>query len=266
MSRITRAFARLKSAKQKGFIPFITAGDPDLETTRALLVELAEAGATVIELGVPFTDPMADGPVIQRASERALRQHFGVEAVLETVAAAKPRMGGVPVVLFSYFNPLLQFGLSRLSREAIRSGVDGVLVTDLTPEEAGDFAPALRRTGLDTIFLAAPNSSDERLAMVSEISSGFVYAISRAGVTGARPDVSATSEALVSRIRQFTDLPVAIGFGISTTEQVADTWRYADAAVVGSAIVAHIEALNGAPHLVSSVGQFCRQLLPRFDQ
>lgn len=266
MNRIGAAFARLKSEGRKGFIPFITAGDPDLETTRALLVELARAGATVIELGVPFTDPMADGPVIQRASERALRRSFGVEDVLEVVSQAQPEMEGVPVVLFSYFNPLLQFGLKRLARAAARSGVDGILITDLAPEEAVDFAPTIKATGLDMVFLAAPTSSDERLALVAEYSGGFVYAISRAGITGARTDVSSAAETLVSRVRRFTDLPIAVGFGISTTEQVAETWRYADAAVVGSAIVARIEELNGAPNLVAAVGQFCRQLLPPCDE
>ncbi len=262
MSRISRAFAQLKSDGRKGFIPFITAGDPDLETTRALLVELSAAGATLIELGVPFTDPVADGPVIQRASQRALRHNFGVEAVLETVAKAQPDMGGVPVVLFSYFNPLLQFGVDRLSRSALSSGVDGVLVTDLAPEEAGEFGQTLGSVGVDTIFLVALTSSDERLALISKSSTGFVYAVSRAGVTGPHADFSATAETLVNRTRRFTRLPIAVGFGISTSDHVADTWRYADATVVGSAIVAQIEALNGAPDLVSKIGQFCRKLLP----
>lgn len=261
MSRISRAFARLNSKCRKGFIPFITAGDPDLDTTRALLVELAAAGATVIELGVPFTDPMADGPVIQRASERALRHCFGIEAILETVAAAQPDMGGVPVVLFSYFNPLLQFGLERLSQSAMRSGVDGVLVTDLSPEEANDFTPLLRHGGLETIFLVAPTSSNERLVMVSKKSSGFIYAVSRAGVTGAHASVSAEADTLVKRMRQFTDLPIAVGFGISTPAQVADIWQYADAAVVGSAIVTRVEEFEGKPEMITNIGQFCRQLL-----
>ncbi len=262
MTRINTAFARLRSENRKGFIPFITAGDPDLETTGALLVELAAAGATVIELGVPFTDPVADGPTIQRASERALRNRFGIDAVLEVVAQAQPHMGDVPVVLFSYFNPLFQFGLRRLAVSARRCGVDGVLVTDLAPEEAVDFVPALRNVGLDTIFLVAPTSSDQRLQLVSQYSSGFVYAVSRTGVTGARVDISDTAEILVERTRRFTDLPVAVGFGISTAEQVADTWHYADAAVVGSALVARIEALDGAPDLAHNIGQFCRQLQP----
>ncbi len=233
MSRIAETFARLRQDGKKGFIPFITAGDPNLETTRELIVELARA-ATVIELGVPFSDPMADGPVIQRASERALRQGFGLTEILQTIAEAR-KQTRVPIVLFSYFNPLLQFGLEKLAREAEHAGVDGILVTDLAPEEAGRFAAMLRAHEIDLIFLVAPTSTDERLRMVAERASGFIYAVSRTGVTGARAEMSVESEKLVSRVRKFSDLPVAVGFGISKPDQVADVWRYADAAVVGSA-------------------------------
>jgi tryptophan synthase alpha chain len=266
LRRITDAFNRLKTEHRKGFIPFITAGDPDLKTTRELLVELARAGATVIELGVPFSDPMADGPVIQRASERALRNGVTIRDILDVVADARSEMSGVPVVLFSYFNPLLQFGLKRLCIEAKNAGVDGFLVTDLVPEEAADFAPLLREHELDMIFLVAPTSSDVRLKMVAEQASGFIYAVSRAGVTGAQREISLQAEHLVSRVRKFSSLPVAVGFGISTPEQVAGTWQYADAAVVGSAIVAEIESAQNHPEtkdLVGQVGAFCRNLLPR---
>jgi tryptophan synthase alpha chain len=262
MSRIADTFSRLKSEGRRGFIPFITAGDPDLETTGRLLVELAQAGASVIELGVPFSDPVADGPVIQRASERALRHGFGLREVLDVVEGARGEMRGVPVVLFSYFNPLLQYGPERLSREAARAGVDGVLVTDLVPEEAAAFSGELKAHGLDMIFLVAPTSTDARLSLVAERASGFIYAVSRAGVTGARADVSREAERLVARVRKFSDLPVAVGFGISTAEQVAATWRYADAAVVGSALVAEIERLEGAADLAQRVGDFARGLLP----
>lgn len=259
MSRIAEAFAALKREGRRGFIPFITAGDPDLETTRRLLVELGRAGATVIELGVPFTDPMADGPVIQRASERALRHGFGIGRILETVASAQKEVA-VPVVLFSYFNPLLQFGLEQLSAEARRAGVDGVLVTDLVPEEAEDFAARLRAQELDMIFLVAPTSTDARLRMVAERASGFIYAVSRAGVTGERASLSQDAERLVGRVRRFSSLPVAVGFGISTPDQVAETWRYADAAVVGSALVSEIERLSGSPETVERVCEFARHL------
>jgi tryptophan synthase alpha chain len=261
LSRIAEAFARLKREGRRGFIPFITAGDPDLGTTRELLVELARVGASVIELGVPFSDPMADGPVIQRASERALRHGFGVSEILETVAAARKETD-VPVVLFSYFNPLLQFGLDRLSDEAERAGLDGVLVTDLVPEEASTFSAKLSARGLDMIFLVAPTSTETRLRMVAERASGFIYAVSRAGVTGERSHVSADAARLVARVREVSGLPVAVGFGISNASQVAEVWRYADAAVVGSALVAEIERLDGDPSVAERVGEFARRLLP----
>jgi tryptophan synthase alpha chain len=259
LSRIAEAFAGLKREGRGGFIPFITAGDPDLETTRGLLSELARAGATLIEVGVPFSDPMADGPVIQRASERALRHDFGIGEILETIAAAQEEFP-VPVVLFSYFNPLLQYGVERLSAEAVRAGVDGVLVTDLAPEEAVEFSRTLRAHELDMIFLVAPTSTDARLKMVAERASGFIYAVSRAGVTGERASLSLDAEKLVQRVRHFSSLPVAVGFGISNAEQVADTLRYADAAVVGSAIVAEIERLAGAPDTVERIGELARRL------
>jgi tryptophan synthase alpha chain len=262
MSRIEATFARLKREGRRGLIPFITAGDPDLETTAQLMVELARAGASVIELGVPFSDPVADGPVIQRASERALKLGFGLREVLDLVEQSRPLLKDVAVVLFSYFNPLLQYGLERLSREAARSGVDGVLVTDLVPEEASAFSSLLRAQGLDMIFLVAPTSTDVRLKLVAERASGFIYAVSRAGVTGTRLDVSLDAERLVERVRKVSGLPVAVGFGLSNAEQVAETWRYADAAVVGSALVAEIERHNSANDMVERVGEFVRRLLP----
>jgi tryptophan synthase alpha chain len=182
--------------------------------------------------------------------------------VFDVVARARAAMRGVPVVLFSYYNPLLQYGPERLSREAAGAGVDGVLVTDLVPEEAVDFHARLRAHALDMIFLVAPTSTDARLSLVAERASGFIYAVSRAGVTGARADVSQEAERLVGRVRKFSDLPVAVGFGISSAEQVAATWRYADAAVVGSALVAEIERLAGATDLAQRVGDFARGLLP----
>jgi tryptophan synthase alpha chain len=260
MSRIAETFARLRQEQKKGFIPFITAGDPDLDTTGELILELNRAGASVIELGVPFTDPMADGPVIQRASERALRHHFGLTEILQTVAEVR-KQTRVPIVLFSYFNPLLQFGLEKLAREAEHAGVDGILVTDLAPEEAGRFAAMLRAHEIDMVFLVAPTSTDARLKMVAERASGFIYAVSRTGVTGAQAEMSVESEKLVSRVRRFSDLPVAVGFGISKPEQVADVWRYADAAVVGSAIVREIEEAKDPADAVLRAGQFVSQLL-----
>jgi len=237
---------------------------------------------------------MADGPVIQRASERALRHDFGISDVLQVVSDARQETD-VPIILFSYFNPLLQwcqkpdreggrtslagshvindalpfgrasdpvgFDFERLVGEAKKAGVDGILVTDLVPEEANQFASALRANDLDMIFLIAPTSTDERLKMVAERASGFIYAVSRAGITGARAEMSAEAEKLVRRIGAFSDLPVAVGFGISTPEHVADVWRYADAAVVGSAIVAEIERGGPSTEVPSRVGEFVRRLL-----
>lgn len=265
MSRIEGAFAQLRRDGKKGFIPFITAGDPDLDTTEALLVELAQAGATVIELGVPFSDPMADGPVIQRASERALRNHCGLHDVLEAAARARKKIE-TPVILFSYFNPLLQFGLKQLPEAARAAGIDGILVTDLTPEEAGPFQTELRHFDLDMIFLVAPTSTDARLKLIADRASGFIYAVSRAGITGEQSSVSDEAEKLVQRVRRFSNLPVAVGFGISTAAQVADVQRYADAVVVGSAIVSEIERVGKMDQVPQLVGKFVRSLLSEVNQ
>jgi tryptophan synthase alpha chain len=261
LGRIEDAFRRSKRDGKKGFIPFITAGDPNLDATEALLVELANSGATVIELGVPFSDPMADGPVIQRASERALKHGFGLAQIFETIAKARGKVE-TPIVLFSYFNPLLQYGVDNLAGDARQAGVDGILVTDLTPEESGQFAATLKLNDLDMIFLVAPTSTDARLQMIAAHASGFVYAVSRAGVTGARENVSREAELLVTRVRKFSNLPVAVGFGISSAEQVDKTLAYADAAVVGSAIVAEIEKVSAEPNLVQEIGEFVRKLIP----
>lgn len=259
MGRIDDAFNTLKQQGKKGIIPFVTAGDPDLATTERLLVELSQAGATLIELGVPFSDPMADGPVIQRASERALKNNFGLQDLLDSAARARKQID-TPIILFSYYNPLLQFGLKRIAQATRDAGLDGILVTDLTPEESGEFEAELRANDLNMIFLIAPTSTDERLRLVAEHASGFIYAVSRAGVTGARSSVSAEAEKLVTRMRQFSTLPIAVGFGISNAEQVRDVRRYADAVVVGSAIVAEMERLIDAPDIAQRIGQFVTRL------
>jgi tryptophan synthase alpha chain len=254
-------FDRLRGEGKRALIPFITAGDPNLETTRELLIELAHSGASLIEVGVPFSDPIADGPVIQRSSMRALQNQVDVAATLQVIEEARREMD-VPIVLFSYFNPLLQFGLDRLTEAARRAGVDGVLVTDLAAEEAGDFVNALAIHDVDCVFLAATTSTDERLRMIAERASGFIYAVSRAGVTGERANISSEAEELVRRLRNVSDLPIAVGFGVSTHDQVQEVCRYADAAVVGSAIVAKIEKLSGTPDLAKQIGSFVRGLLP----
>jgi tryptophan synthase alpha chain len=260
MSRIGETFASLKRLGRGGFIPFITAGDPDLPTTESLLIELAAAGADIIELGVPFSDPVADGEVIQRASERALRNGVTVRDTLGCTRNVRQHID-VPIVLFSYFNPLLQFGEEKLAHTASKAGVDAVLVTDLIPEEAGSWTQTLLGQGLDPIFLVAPTTSDERLAHIAQRVRGFMYAVSRAGVTGARDQMTRDAEALVNRVRAVSDLPVAVGFGISTPEQVRSVWRFADAAVVGSAIVREIENLGNSPELVKRIGEFARSLM-----
>ena len=260
MSRICEKFRELKRSGRGGFIPFITAGDPDLVTTERLLIELANAGADIIELGVPFSDPIADGEVIQRASERALRNGVTVGDALTCVMNVR-RQIDIPIVLFSYFNPLLQFGEERIAVAASESGIDGVLVTDLIPEEAASWTQNLLRHLLDPIFLVAPTTSDKRLARIAQHARGFIYAISRAGVTGERDQMTRDAETLVKRVRSVSDLPVAVGFGISSPEQVRAVWRLADAAVVGSAIVTQIEKLGDSPDLVKHIGDFARSLV-----
>jgi tryptophan synthase alpha chain len=238
--RIARRFRELSAAGELGLVAYITAGDPSLDATEKIVLAAAEAGADVIELGVPFSDPVADGPTIQRASDRALRGGTTLAGVLELLKRIRSRTE-VPLVLFSYFNPILQMGLEKFAQAAAAAGADGVLATDLTPEEGGDYRAAMRAHGLDTIFLAAPTSTDARLAKIAECSSGFLYLISRTGVTGAREALPEELPALARRVRRFTKLPLAVGFGISQPAHVAVLGGIADAAVVGSALVEEIE-------------------------
>ena len=240
MSRIGQAFARRGSEGGKAFVAFLTAGDPSLERTVEAAREMEAAGVDVLELGVPFSDPLADGPVIQRASERALRRGTTLARVLGAASAIRAQ-SALPLLLFSYFNPLLRYGLRRLAREAADSGVDGVLVTDLPPEEAGEWIGVAREAGLDTVFLAAPTSSDARLGLVSEASRGFVYAVSRTGVTGESEALPEDAGLLAGRLKTLTSAPVALGFGIATPAQVAAAAALADGVVVGSALVRFLE-------------------------
>jgi tryptophan synthase alpha chain len=240
VGRIGERFARLRRHGAKGFVAFITAGDPSLERTLSAALELDRAGADVLELGVPFSDPVADGPVIQRSSERALRRGTTVADLLETVRAFR-RESELPILLFGYFNPFLRYGLDRLAREARAAGVDGVLVTDLPPEEADGWLHEARAQHLDTVFLAAPTSPEARLRRVAAASRGFVYAVSRTGITGERQSLSDEAKPLVDRIKSLTNEPVALGFGISMPEQVRAAAAVADAVVVGSAIVHFLE-------------------------
>jgi tryptophan synthase alpha chain len=240
VTRIGDRFARRKRENRPAFVAFLTAGDPSLDHTVRVAGELEKAGVDVLELGVPFSDPLADGPVIQRASERALGRGVTLPRVIDTVQRIR-ETSRLPLLLFSYFNPLLQYGLERLARDAKQAGVDGVLVTDLPPEEAGEWIAAARAQDLDTVFLAAPTSPDVRLRRVAEASRGFVYAISRMGVTGERQSLSTDARPLVERLRVLTQVPVALGFGLSTPEQVRDAAAVADGVVVGSALVRFLE-------------------------
>jgi tryptophan synthase alpha chain len=239
-SRIARRFAELSRAGELGLVAYITAGDPTLDATREIVLAAAQAGADIIELGVPFSDPLADGPTIQRASERALRAGATLAGVLDLVAEIR-RTSQIPIVLFGYFNPVLQMGLEQFAERAAKAGADGSLVTDLTPEEAGEYRAALRSRGLDTIFLAAPTTTDARMKIIAEASSGFLYLVSRTGVTGTRENLPEDLPALVRRARAATSLPLAIGFGISLPGHVSILGGLADAAVVGSAFVEEIE-------------------------
>lgn len=260
MSDIEETFTRLRASGRKGFIPFITAGDPNLETSFEILLELADKGADVIEVGVPFSDPMADGPTIQRSSQRALANGVSLPDIIDLIADFK-QVYRVPVVLFSYLNPLWQYGLEKLVRDAYASGIDGILITDIVGHEAREIGPLFPRNRVDLISLVAPTTTDERLAQITSAASGFIYAVSRAGVTGAQESTNSSAEKLVKRVRKFTSLPVAVGFGISTRDQIEEVWRYADGAVVGSAIVAEIERTEGID-VLPALGKFLGNLVP----
>jgi tryptophan synthase alpha chain len=235
-SRIDVRFHGLRERGAKGLVVYLTAGDPTLEDTGALLAAVERGGADVIELGVPFSDPLADGPVIQRASERALRAGATLRKILEWLPRWRESIEA-PIVLFTYYNPVLRYGLQSFARDARQAGADGALVVDLTPEEADSYLSVMREQNLDTVFLASPTSTDERLRRVARCSRGFLYLISRTGVTGERAELAASARLLVERARQFTSLPLAVGFGISRPEHVRQVQALADAAVVGSAVV-----------------------------
>jgi tryptophan synthase alpha chain len=233
-------FRDLRARDAKGLVLYLTAGDPSLEDTGKLLAALGRGGADLIELGVPFSDPLADGPVIQRASERALKAGTTLRKILEVLPHWRESVRA-PIILFSYYNPVLRYGLEAFARDAARAGADGALVVDMTPEESGPYTKAMRAQNLDTVFLASPTSPDHRLKLVAEASTGFLYLISRTGTTGERNDISSSLRSLVESARKFTRLPLAVGFGVSNPAQVREVQSVADAAVVGSALVHAIE-------------------------
>ncbi|HLI85582.1 MAG TPA: tryptophan synthase subunit alpha [Bryobacteraceae bacterium] len=263
MTRIGQLFHCLKRDGRKGLIAYLTAGDPSLERTPALVEALVRGGADLIELGVPFSDPIADGPVIQRAGERALKAGATLQGILETAAEIR-RRSPVPLLLFTYLNPVVRYGLDRLARDAAACGIDGCLLTDASVEEARDYVEAMHRHGLDTVFLAAPTSTRRRLELVARYSTGFVYLVSRTGVTGERDSLSDAVAPLVKAVRAVTDLPLAVGFGISRPEHVAEAGRQVEAVVVGSALVRLIERESGAPGLEQALENFTRKLKQGF--
>jgi len=265
MTRIGRTFEALKRDGRKGLIAYLTAGDPAPERTPALVEALVRGGADLIELGVPFSDPIADGPVIQAAGERALKAGTTLARVLE-IAAEIRKNSEVPLLLFTYLNPVVRYGLERLAEDAARAGIDGGLLTDASVEEAHEYIGAMHRHGLDTVFLAAPTSTERRLQLVAQYSSGFVYLISRTGVTGERESLSNQAAPLIRAVRAVTDLPLAVGFGISRPEHVAELGRQVEAVVVGSALVRIIEQNADNPSLEIQLESFARELKHGFQE
>ncbi len=260
MGRLQDRFAQLRERGECAFVAYLAAGDPSLAQTEAVILALADAGVDVIELGVPFSDPLADGPVIQRAHERALAAKVSAQDTIDLVARLRERTD-VPIILFTYYNPVLHLGLEQFAAACRDAQVDGVLVLDLPPEEGAEYRALCREAGLDTIFLLAPTSSDERIATICAASSGFVYYVSREGVTGERDTVADSLKPMLAKIRAATDLPVAVGFGIAKPEHAAQVAESADAVVVGSAIVTRIGTIGDAPDLAQRVADFVRPLV-----
>jgi tryptophan synthase alpha chain len=259
MTRIGKLFENLKRDGRKGLIAYLTAGDPSPARTPELVEALVRGGADLVELGVPFSDPIADGPVIQRAGERALKAGTTLHKVLE-IAAEIRRRSEVPLLLFTYLNPVVRYGLDRLAKDAAACGIDGCLLTDASVEEAHEYVGAMHQHGLDTVFLAAPTSTERRMKLVAQYSTGFVYLVSRTGVTGEQASLSAAVAPLVRAMRAITDLPLAVGFGVSRPEHVAELGPQVDAVVVGSALVRVIEQHLDSPDLERELEAFVRQL------
>jgi tryptophan synthase alpha chain len=259
MSRLDETFARLRARGERALMPYFTAGDPSLADTRRLVVEAARRGADVIELGVPFSDPLADGPVVQRAGTRALAAGATVPRVLETVAALRAETD-VPLVLMTYYNPVLAFGLKAFARTAVDAGADGAIVVDMPPEESEPLASEAASAGLDLVYMVAPTSTLQRVRLIAKTSRGFIYVVSLTGVTGERQELPAGLASQIEVLRGVTDKPLCVGFGISTPAHAAAVGRIADGAVVGSAIVRLVEARTGSPTLVDDVGKFIAEL------
>ena len=258
-NRIGETFERLKAKGEKALITFITAGDPNFKTSKEIIFELEKSGADIIELGIPFSDPMADGPTIQAASERALKKGATLNHVLELVGEVRKK-SRIPIILFGYYNPIFVYGAALFAEDARGAGADGVLIVDLPPEEAQELKLYTDKAGLDLIFLLTPTSDDSRMEFVSRLASGFIYYVSVAGITGARKELSNTIQEYVKKVRRFTSLPVCVGFGISNARQAGEVSRLADGVIVGSAIVKLIEKNQSLPDLAKKVGRFAAEL------
>lgn len=257
MSRLSEIFKK----NQRCFIPFLTAGHPDLETTGKIVLKLAQSGAHIIEIGIPFSDPIADGPTIQRSSFHALKHNHSFDDYIHLVRRLREKTDA-GLIFMTYMNPVLKYGLDRLEREAAAAGLDGILISDLTPEEFSREVRAFRGPStLDHIFLAAPTSSDDRLKKIAEVTTGFIYLVARTGVTGKHSNIEAQVPKTIRRLRQFTGLPIAVGFGITSAEDVQKVWQYADGAVVGSAIVKFIDENQCDPDLPEKVGEYVKSFL-----
>ncbi len=260
MSRLKQTFNRLKKKNETALIPYIMAGDPDLATTKTLILEMEKAGCDIIELGAPFSDPLADGPTIQKAAIRSLRNHTSIADVLGLVADVR-KTSQIPLIIMTYYNLIFKYGEERFVKDAAAAGLDGLILPDLPPEEAGTLAGFARKAGIDTIMLTAPTSTDDRIRLVSKGSHGFIYYISLTGVTGAHLAVQNSVKDALSRIKAITDKPVCVGFGISSPDQAAQVALWgADGVIVGSALVKVIEEHSGSPELVSRVAAAVKAL------
>ncbi len=260
INRIEKKFNELKIIGKKAFIPFITAGDPTLDITMSLILKLESVGADIIELGIPFSDPIADGPSIQRSSLRALENNTSLRDVIRLVSEARERTE-IPIVVMGYYNPIYKYGVKKFTKVAVEAGIDGVIIADLPPEEASELIEQARQNDLATIFLIAPTSTSERIELISNVSTGYIYCVSTTGVTGVRDEISGMLAPTVNLIRQFTDKPIAVGFGVSTPDQAYKVAKLADGVIIGSAIVNIIEKhKDNHEEIVESVGDFASRL------
>lgn len=259
-NRIEGAFKKAAAKGEKAFIPFVTAGDPSMKVSERIILELALAGADLIELGIPFSDPMADGPTIQASSDRALKHNTTIKDVIALVKSLRSKGCDIPIILFGYYNPIFVYGVERFAREAALAGVDGALVVDLPPEEAGELLAPLKANGLDLIFTLTPTSNADRMKRVAKVASGFIYYVAVTGVTGARSKVATKLKESIRNVKKFSKLPVAIGFGISTPEQVRSVCKWGDGVIVGSAIIDRIAKDQRDKELPAKIGRFVGSL------